>query len=77
MGVILRVTGDVTDHMYSAEAAVDWARLALRWASHELGSDSDLAEAMRIAMRDPKGHMMWKKRLTITVGKPLAGMFGM
>ncbi len=70
LGVILRVTGDVTEHMYSAEAGVDWARLALRWASYELGSDSDLAEAMRIAMRDPKGHMMWKKRLTITVGKP-------
>jgi hypothetical protein len=75
LGVILRVTGDVAEHMYSAEAAVDWARLALRWASHELGSDSDLAEEMRIAMRDAKGHMMWEKRSAMTVGKPLAGMF--
>lgn len=72
--VLRRVTGNVTEHVYSAEAAVDWAGLALRWASYELGSDSDLAEEMRIAMREPKGHKMWGQRLAMSVEKPSAGM---
>jgi hypothetical protein len=63
--------------VYSAEAAVDWARLAIRWALYELGSDSDLAEEMRIAMQEPKGHMVWGQRSAIEVGKPSAGMFDM
>jgi hypothetical protein len=72
--VLRRVTGNVTEHVYSAEAAMDWAGLALRWASYELGSDSDLAEEMRIAMREPKGHKMWGQRLVMSVEKPSAGM---
>ena len=60
--------------MYSAEAAVEWAKLALRWASYELGSDSDLAEEMRITIREPKGHVMWGQRVATTVGRPSAGM---
>jgi hypothetical protein len=75
--VLRRVTGNVTEHVYSAEAAVDWAGLALRWASYELGSDSDLAEKMRIAMREPKGHKMWGQRLAMSIEKPSAGMSGM
>jgi hypothetical protein len=63
-----------TEYLYSAEAAVDWARLALHWASYELGSDSDLAEEMRIAMQEPKGQM-WGQRSAVRVGKPSAGMF--
>ena len=73
--VLRRVTGNVTEHVHSAEAAVDWARLAVRWASYELGSGSDLAEEMRIAMREPKGHKMWGQRLAMSVEKPSAGMF--
>ncbi|KAI0284005.1 hypothetical protein BGY98DRAFT_1093641 [Russula aff. rugulosa BPL654] len=57
-----------------AEAAVDWARLALQWASYELGSDSDLAEEMRIVMREPRGHRMWGQRWGMGVEKPSAGM---
>lgn len=64
----------VTEHTYSAEAAVDWAGLALRWASYELGSDSDLAEEMQIAMREPEGHKMWRQRSAMTIEKPSAGM---
>lgn len=73
--VLRRVTGNVTEHTCSGEAAVDWARLALRWASFELGSDSDLAEEMRIAMREPKGYKMWGQRSAMSVEKPPAGMF--
>lgn len=61
--------------MYSASAAVDWAGLALRWASYELGLDSDLAEEMRIAMREPKGHNMWGQRLAMSIEKPSEEMF--
>jgi hypothetical protein len=64
-----------TKQMYSAEAAVEWAQLALRWASYELGTDSDLAEEMRIAMQGPKNHVMWGRRLSMSVDKPLASMF--
>lgn len=60
-----------------AEAAVDWAGLALRWASYELGSDSDLAEEMRIAMEEPKGHKMWGQRSAMSVEKPPAGISDM
>jgi hypothetical protein len=56
--------------MYSAEAARDWARLAVQWASYELGSDSDLSEEMRIAIREPKRNTMWGQRSVLTVGKP-------
>lgn len=55
-----------------AEAVVDWGRLALQWASYELGSDSDLAEEMRIVIREPKRHTMWGQRATMAVGGPLA-----
>jgi hypothetical protein len=72
--VLRRVTRNVTEHPYSAEAAVDWAGLALRWTSYELGSDSDLAEKMRIAMREPKGHKMWGQRLAMNIEKPSADM---
>jgi len=72
--VLRRATGNVTEHLYSEEAAVEWARLALRWGSYELGSDSDLAEQMRIVMREPKGRKMWGQRLAMSVGKPSAGM---
>lgn len=72
--VLRGITGNVTEHRYSAEAAVDWARLALQWASYELGSDSDLAEEMRIVMREPKGHRMWGQRWGMRVEKPSAGM---
>jgi hypothetical protein len=68
--VLRRVTGNVTEPWYSAEAVVDWARLALQWASYELGSDSDLAEEMRIVMREPKGHKMWGQRLAMGVERP-------
>ncbi|KAI0300251.1 hypothetical protein BC826DRAFT_992282 [Russula brevipes] len=59
-----------------AEAAADWARLAVQWASYELGSDSDLSEEMRIAIREPKRHTMWGQRSVLTVGKPSTRMFG-
>jgi len=59
-----------------AEAAVEWAKLGLRWASYELGSDSDLAEEMRIAIREPKRHTMWGQRSVMAVGKPLERMSG-
>jgi hypothetical protein len=72
-GVVYRVAGNFTEYVYSAEAAVDWARLALRWASYELGSDSDLAEEMRITMQEPKGHIMWGQRQAMRVGKPSEG----
>jgi hypothetical protein len=72
--VLRRVTGIVTKHVYSAEAAVDWARLALRCASYELGSDSDLAEEMRMAMREPRGSKMWGQRMAMSVEKPSVGM---
>jgi hypothetical protein len=72
--VLRRVTGNVTEYGYSAEAVVDWARLALQWASYELGSDSDLAEDVRTVMREPKGHRMWGQRLAMSVEKPSAGM---
>lgn len=55
----------------SAEAVTDWGRLALKWASYELGADSDLAEEMRIVTREPKRHPMWGQRATMAVGKPL------
>ncbi|KAI0304399.1 hypothetical protein B0F90DRAFT_1705391 [Multifurca ochricompacta] len=38
-----------------AEAVVEWAKLGLQWASYELGSDSDLAEEMRIVISGAKG----------------------
>jgi hypothetical protein len=72
--VLRRVTGNVAEHVYSAEAAVDWAGLALRWTSYELGSGSDLAEDMRIAMREPKGHKMWGQRSAMSIEKPSAEM---
>ena len=72
--VLQRVTGNDTEHVYSAEAAVGWAGLALQWATYELGSGSDLAEEMRIAMREPKGHEMWGQRLAMSVERPSAGM---
>jgi hypothetical protein len=72
--VLHRVTGNITKHVHSAEAAVDWAGLAHQWASYELGSDSDLAEEMRVAMREPKRHKMWGQRLAMIVEKPSAGM---
>jgi hypothetical protein len=49
---------------------VDWGKLALQWASYELGSDSDLAEEMRIVMREPKRHPVWGQRATMAVGRP-------
>lgn len=72
--VLHQITGNVTEHRYSEEAAVNWAGLALRWASYELGSDSNLAEEMRIVMREPKGHRMWGQRLAMSVEKPSAAM---
>jgi hypothetical protein len=59
----------VTEHIYSAEAAVEWAKIGLQWASYELGPDSDLAEEMRIAIREPKRHPMWGQRSVLAVGK--------
>jgi len=58
-----------------AGAVMDWGRLALQWASYELGSDSDLADEMRIVIREPKRHPMWGQRATMAVGKPLVEMF--
>ncbi|KAI9465470.1 hypothetical protein BJY52DRAFT_1244195 [Lactarius psammicola] len=58
-----------------AGAVMDWGRLALQWASYELGSDSDLAEEMRVAVREPRRHGIWGQRATMTVGKPLERMF--
>jgi len=75
-GVMRRAVENVTKHMYSAEAAVEWAKLGLQWASYELGSDSDLAEEMRIAIREPKRHTMWGQRSVMAVGKPLERMSG-
>lgn len=74
--VLRRVKLNDTEHVYSAEAVVEWARLALRWASYELGSGSDLAEEMRIAMHEPKGHKRWGQRLPMSVEKPSAEMSG-
>jgi len=59
-----------------AEAIVEWARLALQWVSYELGPDSDLAEEMRTAIREPKKDTIWGQRSISTVEKPLARMFG-
>jgi hypothetical protein len=73
-GLQLSRTG-ATKHIYSAEAAVEWAQLALRWASYELGTDSDLAEEMRIAMQRPKEHVTWGQRLTMSIDKPWRSMF--
>jgi len=64
------VIENVMDDMYSAEAAVEWAKLGLEWASYELGPDSDLAEEMRIAIKEPKRHTMWEQRPVLTVGTP-------
>lgn len=61
--------------VYSAEAVVNWGRLALQWASYELGSDSDLAEEMRIVIREPKKHTMWGQRTAMAVGSPVTEMF--
>ena len=61
--------------VHSAGAVVDWGRLALQWASYELGSDSDLAEEMRIVTREPKRHTVWGQRAAMAVGRPLAEMF--
>jgi hypothetical protein len=68
--------GRFTEHVHSAEAAVEWARLALQWVSYELGPDDDLAEEMRIAIKEPKKHVIWGKRHIMTVEQPLARMFG-
>jgi len=59
-----------------AEAMIDWSRLALKWASYELGSDSDLAEEMRIVIREPRRHPWWGQRETMAVGKPSVEMLG-
>ena len=68
--------GDVANHVYSAEAIIEWARLALQWVSYELGSDSDLAEEMRTVIRGPKKYPIWGQRSIVTVEKPLTWMFG-
>lgn len=70
--VIVRVTliENVTNHVYSAEAAVEWAKMGLEWASYELGPDSDLAEEMRIAILEPKRHAVWGQRSVLSVGTP-------
>ena len=60
----------------SAEAVMDWGRLALKWASYELGSDSDLAEEMRIVIREPKRHPWWGQRASMAVGKPSVDTLG-
>jgi len=60
---------------FDAEAAVEWASLALEWASIELGSDSNLAEEMRIARQEPKRHKAWGQRPVMRVGGPSAMMY--
>jgi len=55
---------------------MEWASLALEWASYELGSDSDLAENMRIARQGPERHMMWGQRSVMRVGGPSVMMYG-
>ncbi|KAH9065391.1 hypothetical protein EDB87DRAFT_1595643 [Lactarius vividus] len=57
-----------------AEAVMDWGRLALQWASYELGPDSDLAEEMRVVIREPRRHTMWGQRAVMVVGRPSAQM---
>ena len=57
--------------MYSAEAAMEWASLALEWASYELGSDSDLAEEMRIAREEPERVRLFACHFFAAIAVPL------
>ncbi|EMD35001.1 hypothetical protein CERSUDRAFT_54156, partial [Gelatoporia subvermispora B] len=53
-----------------ANAARQWAILALRWYSYELGSDSVQAEEMRTIVARPEEHPAWASRPAETLRGP-------
>ncbi|KAL0578969.1 hypothetical protein V5O48_003061 [Marasmius crinis-equi] len=53
-----------------AAATREWAKVALRWYSYELGSDSEQSEHMSMIMENPRLHRSWGTRGVLSVGRP-------
>ncbi|KAK7056643.1 hypothetical protein VNI00_002360 [Paramarasmius palmivorus] len=53
-----------------AEAAQEWARLAVRWYSYEVGSDSEQVEDLKRYITNPRSHRAWGTRESLRVGTP-------
>ncbi|KAJ6512016.1 hypothetical protein C8R47DRAFT_1093165 [Mycena vitilis] len=53
-----------------ASAARQWAQLAIKWYTRELGADSDLVADVRRTAQNPSVHPAWASRESLTVGPP-------
>ncbi len=60
-----------TQNSDSALATREWARLAIDWYTHELGSDSEQIQAMRATLSKPESHFAWGTREPMDVRGPL------
>ena len=54
----------------SLSAVKEWASLAAKWFSYEIGADSGQFKEMEMVMARPGSHHAWGKRPILIVGGP-------
>lgn len=64
------LTGFLDIDVFSAESAQQWAQLARKWYSFELGSDSEQAREMERIVAEPRSHLVWGNKKHQNVGGP-------
>jgi hypothetical protein len=55
--------------IYSGMAVGEWADLARKWYSYEIGADSSQARVMERVVANPEVHTSWGTRADLHVGE--------
>ena len=68
MSFLVSTSNKILITIYSGMAVREWAEIARKWFSYEIGADSSQARAMERVAANPELHMSWGTRGNLHVG---------